>query len=241
MNTSFNAETFVATVAHKHRLFRMSFSVREAARHLLANPELGLANQELTHITWTTQPLVEHQSTDCLVGRAPSGVVAFVIYPEAHYVMAACEKEMPEEVLQALSDMLQCLEAGNAPWVRTSEIVLRSAFDIVFAGAPKVDYQDAWANGTGYLDGAVNTSVDAVKAFIDARGRRGLLLPCDKADLADKSVVIFERYTGSDHDAPLVFNAPSGYMTVHAGLARDVAHLHQRLLQAADIKLVDVA
>lgn len=234
MNLSFNPAAFLSTAAHKSPINGFSFSVARAAEKLYETPSLGWANRAATGISWSAQAISDDDARACLVGRVKSGQVALVIYPEHHNAMVACEKAMPEEILLAMGDILQCLEYGNEPWVRVNPVVLGSAFDIIYSEALKVSFQPEWIRDTSYLNGACAERTDSIKSFVDSFGRRGLLMPCSPSKPMEGSVVIFERYPNLD-DSPLVFNAPSGYADVTGGLVDDFAHLHQRLLEAANI------
>lgn len=240
MSNEFNADLFLNTVQHKAPIAGYGFAITDAANRLLDNPNLGQSNRHVTGLTWSSQAISEDSVQSCLVARHHTGKVIIVLYAEGSRAMAACEKEMPDDVLLAMSDILQCLAAGNEPWIRTDYAILQAAFDTIFIVAPRVEFRPEWSNGTGYLNGACDAKYDEVKSFVDSFGRRAVLLPCVTQGQKEKSVVIFERYANNE-ETPLVFNAPSGYTSATTGLVNDVTHLHQRLLEEANIELAGFA
>jgi len=62
-----------------------------------------------------------------------------------------------------------------------------------------VEYNPAWANGTGYFNGATKFITDDISQFKDESGRNGLIIPFKTGNL-----VVFERY--SEEQSILVVN-----------------------------------
>jgi hypothetical protein len=56
-----------------------------------------------------------------------------------------------------------------------------------------IPYNEEWANGTGYFNGAVDEKVNEVKTFTDNNSRVGFLIPLPSGE----TFVLFQRYVKS--------------------------------------------
>ncbi len=108
-----------------------------------------------------------------------------------------------------------------------SNAALLSAFEAVFATTQKVDCLPAWSNGTGYFDGATQTTTPefdfrtnrGVFGFTDKYGRRGIIFSMQDG----VNAVLFERYKlSADADNfVLVSNLPRSKRSVCSHLLDD--------------------
>lgn len=79
-------------------------------------------------------------------------------------------------------------------------------FLAIWNASEKVEFDEEWKNGTGYLDFACDLSLGegATGAFTDDYNRKGILLSAK-----GKSVVVFERLRNGN-EGVLVSNTPRG-------------------------------
>lgn len=79
----------------------------------------------------------------------------------------------------------------------------RNIFSQEWEKAPKVDYDGSWANGTGYMDGAVNSPLvneeRPMVAFTDKLNRKGIIVYHGMVDGKTQSSVIFERFSNGEN------------------------------------------
>lgn len=109
-----------------------------------------------------------------------------------------------------------------------------SIFSTIWNGAPRIEFDAAWKNGTGYLDKATFTGVDKVMGFVDDHGRRGVIVPAAATDSGlARSFVIFERYS-KDSDV-LVSNWPGHDAVFTTMIGEDDAQLLQEMLTGRTI------
>ena len=80
--------------------------------------------------------------------------------------------------------------------------IANDIFDEAHARFDRIEFDPAWKNGTGYLDGATRLQLEKPVSFIDDHGRRGVIIP---NSFGKGSLVVFRRY--SLEPSILVFNA----------------------------------
>jgi len=229
LSNDFNAVEYIANAAQTDRIDGISFYVQDAAKHLLENPSIGQFSPIVSlQCRWEARMMTPESQSPCLVALTDKDTVIAIIYTEDHEVRVASSREMPQAILQAFGDMLQCLSCGQSAWVRRESEFFHEAFETLTEQLPEVTYDASWANGTGYLDNACYQALDGAKRFVDPHGRRGVLLPVN----GDECIVVFQRY--GTQTSTLVYNAPHGYLNCCSGVARDQAHIDHLITSVLD-------